>query len=162
MSFHPELRPAPRFRESLSRTTSAWGEATQADLARMHIGVVGLGNVGALVAEALVRSGVQRLTLIDFDTVKTVNLDRLLNATQRDADLERSKVEVARDALLRHATAEQPRIDAYEWSVAEEEGFVAALDCDVLFSCVDRPWPRAVLNFAAYAHLVPVIDGGIR
>jgi hypothetical protein len=161
-SFHPELRPRPSFREALSRTISAWGEETQADLARLHVGVVGLGNVGAIVAEALVRSGVERVTLIDFDTVKTVNLDRLLNATERDAELSRSKVETARRALLRHATASRPRIEAHEWSVVEEEGFRAALDCDVLFSCVDRPWPRAVLNVAAYAHLIPVVDGGIR
>jgi len=162
MSFHPTLRPAPRFRESLARTVSAWGAETQADLARLHIGIVGLGNIGALVAEALVRSGVEWLTLIDFDTVKTVNLDRLLNATERDAELARSKVQVARDALIKHATAARPQIDAHEWSVVEEPGFRAALDCDVLFSCVDRPWARAVLNFAAYAHLVPVVDGGIR
>jgi molybdopterin-synthase adenylyltransferase len=162
MSFHPTLRPAPGFRESLTRTISAWGEAAQADLARLHVGIVGLGNVGALVAEALVRSGVEWLTLIDFDTVKTVNLDRLLNATERDAELARSKVEVASDSLVEHATAAHPRIDTYEWSVVEQEGFRAALDCDVLFSCVDRPWARAVLNFAAYAHLIPVVDGGIR
>jgi molybdopterin-synthase adenylyltransferase len=162
MSFHPTLRPAPRFREELSRTISAWGEEAQADLARLHIGIVGLGNIGALVAEALARSGVAWLTLIDFDTVKVINLDRLLNATLRDAELARSKVEVAQAALLAHATAADPRIDAYEWSIVEEEGFRAALDCDVLFSCVDRPWARAVLNFAAYAHLVPVVDGGIR
>lgn len=162
VSFQPTLRPRLHFREELARTVSAWGEAAQADLARLHIGIVGLGNVGALAAEALVRSGVEWLTLIDFDTVKLVNLDRLLNATLRDARLHRSKVEVARDALLEHATAANPRIDVYEWSIVEEEGFRAALDCDVLFSCVDRPWARAVLNYAAYGHLVPVVDGGIR
>lgn len=161
VSWNDRLRPVPRFRPLQARTVSAWGPAAQADLARLHIGIIGAGSVGALVAEALARVGIEWIALLDFDTVQAVNLDRLLHASPRDASLARAKVEVLARALRRSATAERSRIDALDLSVAEPEGLAAALDCDVLFSCVDRPWPRAVLNLAAYAHLIPVVDGGI-
>lgn len=161
VSWNGQARPVPKFRDLQSRTVSAWGPKVQADLARLHVGIIGAGSVGALVAEALARTGVERLTLLDFDTVEAVNLDRLIHATVRDARLSRSKVHVLARALQRSATAFKPDIKGYDLSVVEPEGLARALDCDVLFSCVDRPWPRAVLNLVAYAHLIPVIDGGI-
>ncbi|MGD0197169.1 MAG: ThiF family adenylyltransferase [Solirubrobacteraceae bacterium] len=160
-TFNPGLRPAPPANDRQLRTVSAWGAAVQADIARTRVAIVGAGSVGFIVAEALARTGVEHIVLIDFDSVKTHNLDRLLHANERDVRLARSKVETLRRALVRSATAENPRIDAYEHSIVEEAGLRAALDCDVIFSCVDRPWGRSALNFVAYAHLVPVIDGGI-
>lgn len=162
VTYMDALLPKPKFRRELTRTVSAWGPERQANLARLRIGVVGAGSVGSIVAEALARMGVARLRLIDFDAVELVNLDRLLYATRRDAALHRPKVEVLARGLRLGATAEGFVAEPVEYSVAEEEGFRAALDCDVLFSCVDRPWPRSVLNFIAYAHLIPVVDGGIR
>lgn len=159
--YHPRLRPGPPPSGRLIRTLAAWGEEVQADLARLRIGVIGVGSVGALVAETLARIGIEHVILIDFDSVKRHNLDRLLHARPTDVALARSKVETLLPALRRSATARDPRIEALEASVVEEAGWRAALDCDLLFSCVDRPWPRAVLNLAAYAHLIPVIDGGI-
>lgn len=159
LTFHGGLSPRPAFRQELTRTVSAWGESTQADLMRLRVGVVGAGSVGSLVAEALARMGVRRVMLLDFDRVERHNRDRLLHAGPEDVG--RLKVEVLADALRRSATAEGFEVEALPWSVVEEQGFRAALDCDALFSCVDRPWPRCALNFIASAHLVPVVDGGI-
>ena len=159
VTYDDALRPIPKIGAKQVRTVSAWGNDAQATLARLRIGIIGAGSVGAIIAEALARMGLQELILLDFDSVETHNLDRLLHAT--NADVGRAKVDVLADALGASATANEFKVQALQHSVVEEAGMRVALDCDLLFSCVDRPWPRQVLNFAAYAHLIPVIDGGI-
>jgi Dinucleotide-utilizing enzymes involved in molybdopterin and thiamine biosynthesis family 2 len=161
VTFNDALRPAPAFHEELTRTVSAWGESAQGRLARLRVGVIGLGSVGSMVAESIARMGVSEVLLMDFDVVKRHNLDRLMHATRDDAERGTPKVRVLERVLPLSATASDFAALPLEYSVVEEEGFRAALDCDVLFSCVDRPWPRNVLNFIAYAHLIPVVDGGI-
>jgi len=142
------------------RTISAWGEQTQKELSQLKIGIVGLGSVGSMVAEVLSRMGLTKFVLIDFDRVEEKNLDRLVGVYPKD--IGKPKVDVIAKSLKRSASSEKIHIDKYQFSICEEMGFRASLDCDVLFSCVDRPWPRQVLNFIAYAHLIPVIDGGIK
>ncbi|MFD9488590.1 ThiF family adenylyltransferase [Streptomyces sp. NPDC059991] len=161
VTFNDTLIPSPEATDRQVRTISAWGQDTQNDLARLHVGVVGTGSVGMPIVEALARTGLQHLSFFDFDTVEYLNLDRLLHATGRDVRLHRAKVDIAARAARRSATGANIRVATHELSVAEPDGFAAAADCDLLFSCVDRPWPRAVLNLLAYAHLIPVVDGGI-
>lgn len=161
LTWDDALVPPPPLTHGQTRTISAWGDRIQQSWTRLRIAIVGTGSVGALIAEALARSGATDLVLIDFDTVEAVNLDRLLHTTARDAALARAKVEVLARALRRSATAANPSFTPLELSVAEPDGLAAALDCDVIFSCVDRPWPRAALNYLAYAHLIPVVDIGI-
>ncbi len=160
VTWHPGLRPPPPFRPALERTISAWGPRAQANLARLAIGVVGDGSIGSLVGEALARTGIETIGLLDFDCVEERNLDRLLHATI--ADVGCAKVEVLARALRRSATARDIRVVTSEASIVEEDGYRFALDHDVLFSCVDRPWPRSVMNAIAAAHLIPVVDGGIQ
>ena len=111
------------------------------------------------MAEALARMGLGNLVLIDFDRVEPHNLDRLVTATQ--GDIGRLKVDVAAARIRAVATAQVVDLREVPFSVVERDGYDAALNCDVLFSCVDRPRPRAILNHLAFAHLIPVIDGGI-
>jgi hypothetical protein len=161
LSFHPRLRPVPVEPPSQAATISVWGKPAQDDVARVHVGVVGLGSVGSIVAEALSRTGVQRVTLIDHDIIETRNLDRTLGAYPDDPGKKLSKVAIADRLLSRSHTAAAFSTRAVAASVVHPEGLAAALDCDVILCCVDRPWPRHVLNVLAYAHLIPVIDGGI-
>ena len=161
MSWNDTVRPAPRARESQKRTVSAWGAACQADLARRKILVVGAGSVGLDVVVRLAASGLCELTVMDFDMVEARNLDRLIGASGRDAALRRPKTHVANREATNAATAEGFSISSSSWSICEPEGLRLALDHDLIFSCVDRNWPRAVLNALAYTDLIPVIDGGI-
>lgn len=159
MSYNDRLAPRPAATEEQLRTVSAWGEDCQADLTRLRVGIVGVGSVGGFIAEALARTGFEDIVLIDFDHIERHNLDRLLYATT--GDIGHLKVEVLARHLQVRATAVRFAADEVVAAVYEEEGFRAALDCDVLFCCVDRPWGRHVLNTIAYAHLIPVVDGGI-
>ncbi len=153
------LAPVPTPMRAQIRTISAWGDECQANLTRMRIGVIGGGSVGGVVADALGRMGFEDVLLLDFDEIKEHNLDRLLYATQ--ADIGRFKVDALGEHLKAHATAERFDVEFLRLAVYEDVGFRAALDCDMLICCVDRPWGRYALNLIAYAHLIPVFDGGI-
>jgi hypothetical protein len=161
LSFHPDLRPGPAERPSQQATISVWGSSAQADLARTRVGIIGLGSVGSIVAEALSRLGVSDIVLIDHDRIEERNLDRTLHAYEQDARRRVHKVTVARRAITRSHTAADIAVRSLPVSLLKPKATAAALDCDVLISCVDRPWPRWILNTMAYAHLIPVIDGGI-
>jgi molybdopterin-synthase adenylyltransferase len=161
LTFHPELRPVPRSGPNQVATVSVWGDANQADLARARVAIIGLGSVGSLIAEALARMGISELVLIDHDCIEERNLDRTAGAKAHDAVVNRLKVEVAERNVRQVATAASVAVLPVASSLLAEEGLRAALDADVIISCVDRPWPRHLLNAMAYNDLIPVIDGGI-
>ena len=68
---------------ALHRMQLLLGPEPLAQLAKTRVLLVGLGGVGSWCAEALVRSGVGHLHLVDFDRVQPSNLNRQLQATTR-------------------------------------------------------------------------------
>ena len=161
VSWDDSLRPPPPAGPEQVRTVNCWGDAVQADVARLRVLVVGDGSVGLPVGVALAASGIEVVASMDYDTIKVHNLDRLAEATPLDAYLKRPKAGLAQRLGADATTARHPQHRHWEYSVCEPEGLRQALDFDVIFSCVDRPWARHVLNTIAYADLVPVIDGGV-
>jgi len=161
VTWNDQLRPVPRIGSAQVRTVSAWGETAQANLARIRVLVVGVGSVGLDVALRLAATGIVHVGVMDFDSMEVINLDRMIGPALADVRLARSKVEVAARLMAKAATAEHPDITVHDLSICEPTGLAAALDYDIVISCVDRPWARGVLNTVAFADLVPVIDGGI-
>jgi molybdopterin-synthase adenylyltransferase len=161
VTWNDRLRPPPAVTGSQARTVSAWGETVQASLARTRVLVIGAGSVGLDVALRLAATGIVQVGVMDFDSMEIINLDRMIGATMADVRLARGKAEVAGRLMRLAATARNPDIRTYDLSVCEPDGLAAALDYDIIISCVDRPWARGVLNSLAYADLLPVLDGGI-
>lgn len=63
-----------------SRNELFWGKSAQELLQTKHVAVFGLGGVGGFCAEALARAGVGELTIVDFDTVSSSNINRQIIA----------------------------------------------------------------------------------
>ncbi len=161
VSWNGEVVSAPSTDVTQRRSVSCWGPNMHANLVRRKVLIVGAGSVGLDVALRLAATGMSSVGVMDFDGVEHGNLDRLIGASRIDAAMRRPKVDVARRLMLAAATTPNPRFAFYEHSLCEPDGLAIALDYDLVFCCVDRPWPRAVLNEIAYTDLIPVIDGGI-
>lgn len=80
-----------------SRTELLLGSEAMEKLSKSRVAVFGLGGVGGFAAEALARSGVGALELIDKDTVALSNLNRQIIASE--ATVGRPKAEVCRERL---------------------------------------------------------------
>ncbi|HEY8586055.1 MAG TPA: tRNA threonylcarbamoyladenosine dehydratase [Rhodanobacter sp.] len=87
-----------------------YGAGTVATLAGAHVCVIGIGGVGSWAVEALARSGVGRLTLIDADEICLSNTNRQLHAL--DGKFGKTKVSVMADRA--HAINPTIRLEAIE------------------------------------------------
>ena len=74
-----------------------YGAAGAQRIRAAHIVVVGLGGVGSWAAEAVARSGVGHLTLIDFDHIAESNINRQVHAI--DSSLGQAKVQAMRERI---------------------------------------------------------------
>ena len=87
-----------RMLNQFSRTQLLFGPEAMERLARSRVAVFGIGGVGGYAVEALARSGIGALDLIDDDKVCLTNLNRQLHATRKTVG--KYKVDVAEERIL--------------------------------------------------------------
>lgn len=97
------------------------------DDARVHI--IGCGSVGSTVAENLVRMGITKLTLWDFDTVEAHNI---VNQMFRQKDIGKLKVEALRDLLI------EINPEVVDDIVLKPDGWKGKTLSGYIFLCVDN------------------------
>ncbi|BEP61577.1 tRNA threonylcarbamoyladenosine dehydratase [Variovorax sp. V213] len=88
---------APDFARRFGGLERLYGVAGAARIRNAHVLVAGIGGVGSWAVEALARSGVGRLTLVDLDHVSESNINRQIHAL--DATVGQAKVEAMRDRI---------------------------------------------------------------
>jgi len=82
----------------LDRETKLIGEEKVNKLLSSHVMIIGCGGVGGFTCEAIARSGVGEMTIIDFDKVDITNINRQVIALH--STIGKDKVDVLRDRLL--------------------------------------------------------------
>ena len=83
---------------SLSRTELLIGKEALDKLKNSKVVVLGIGGVGSYTVEALARAGINKLVLVDDDTICLTNINRQIHATFKT--ISRSKVEVMKERIL--------------------------------------------------------------
>ena len=120
--------------DQFARTTLIFGEAAMERLHRSRVAVFGLGGVGGYVVEALVRSGVGTLDLIDNDRVSLTNLNRQIIATHETVGMRKT------DAAEARAKAISPDVVIHK------------------HDCFFLPETAGQFDFSAYDYIVDAID----
>ncbi len=108
----PSLAPAdpagePDYARRFGGVARLFGQAAVERFRRAHVCVVGVGGVGSWTVEALARSGVGHLTLIDLDHVSESNMNRQIQAL--DATLGQAKVSALAERIAQINPACQVR-----------------------------------------------------
>ena len=117
-----------------SRTELLIGKNAVEILNKARIAVFGIGGVGGYVVEALVRSGIQHIDIIDNDTVSLTNINRQIIATH--SSVGKYKVDVMKERILDINPEAEVNV----------------------FKCFYLPETKDLFDFSAYDYVVDAID----
>lgn len=175
---HPSPLPAAIADPDYDRQARLFGDAGQAILRTLKVGVIGAGGMGMLTVEYLARLGVGHLVVVDPDRVDVTNLPRLPGARRSDARrfftaerwprwlrglgarTAKPKVDLARRLAreaARHIVVEPIFEDVREPAVAAR-----LTDCDYLFLAANSDQARLLFNAICQQYLIPGVQLGAK
>lgn len=154
---HAEGEPEFAHQQTFAGLSRVLGEAAYQTLPELRICVVGIGGVGSWTAEALARTGVGHITMIDHDDVCVTNINRQLHALH--TTLDQSKVQIMRDRIAE--INPQAEVHAEDDFVAEKNiAFYLGREFDVVIDAIDSIRFKAAMIAYCRRNKIRIITTG--
>lgn len=152
------LLPAeiPRYARQIS--LESWGLRTQRELKNKTVTIVGAGALGTVSSSLLVKAGIGRIKIIDFDDVEVVNLSAQL--MHWDKDISKKKTTSLAEKL-REMNPHVEIIGINEKLVWENADELLG-DTDLVIDATDNLIARDIINKFCVRKEIPFIHAGIR
>jgi len=131
------------------------GEAGLTRLRIASVAVFGLGGVGSYAVEALVRGGIGRLTLVDFDVVDLTNCNRQVHAQTATIGQPKAQVMAERCRTINPDVQVKPLQVFYSTENSEE---LLQQDFDYVLDCIDQITAKLNLIERCLALRLPIIS----
>ena len=142
--------------EALERTALLFGEGEIENLRNKHVAVFGLGGVGGHACEALARSGIGEITVVDGDEISESNLNRQMFATAKTVGMRKT------DAAEIRLSDAAPHV-----KVNKRDAFVTAdnirdviknVKIDYIIDAIDTVSSKIAIIEYAQTNKIPVIS----
>ncbi|MBQ7037418.1 MAG: tRNA threonylcarbamoyladenosine dehydratase [Clostridia bacterium] len=139
----------------LSRSEILLGKQGIEKLKNGHVLIFGVGGVGSYAAEAIARSGVGEITLVDFDTVSPSNINRQIPALQ--STVGKKKAEVMRDRIMDiNPACKVSFIDAF--CTPDNVERLIPMECSYVIDAVDTVSAKLAIIETCAERNIPVIS----
>lgn len=138
-----------------ARLELLYGKPGLTRLAETSVAVFGLGGVGSYAVEALVRGGVGRLTLVDFDQIDITNCNRQVHAHEGTVGQPKALVMAERCRLINPDVQVEPLQAFYDQDNARE---LLQRGYDYVLDCIDHVTAKLHLIESCLAFQLPVMS----
>jgi tRNA A37 threonylcarbamoyladenosine dehydratase len=134
-----------------------YGVSAARTLRQAHVAVIGIGGVGSWAVEALARSGIARLTLIDLDHIAESNVNRQIHALT--STLGQSKIEAMRERIAQiHPACQVDLVD--DFVSPENWPQVLPTRPDAVIDACDQPQAKLAMAVWALREKMPFVCVG--
>jgi len=155
-AFDPESSPSS-YAKRFSGIARLYGVAGAANIRKAHVCVIGVGGVGSWAVEALSRSGIGAITMVDLDDICVSNINRQVHALDGEIGKQKLSVMAARIYAIHPECRVHSEYAFFTESTAES---ILATRYDFVLDAIDNRMHKCLLIARCKQKNIPIITVG--